>query len=130
MLLRKLILSLSVIATLFLVSCATTHISVKYPGASIYDHEKKIGTGSASVTRTGFPHRMRLTAKMNGEEIGSVKVARRFTFITLLTALVTDGIGVPFTFQYPRNVIIPVKPGFDPYGNKKSPWDEPLKGKW
>jgi hypothetical protein len=104
-------------------SCDTTQLIAGDGNSSIYVNNNLVGKGSADVRRTGFPKRLFIETRQNGSKTGEIIVPRKFTFLTFFSGLYTYGFATLFTFQYPRQVYIPVNRQV--YGH--SAWDQPAE---
>jgi hypothetical protein len=121
--------SLIIFLCFLFVACGTTRIVTDQNiNADIYLNGVKKGQKNIEIRRTGFPERIQLSAKYQGQELGSISVRRKFEWSTFLIGYFTYGIGFLTAWRFPELITIPtakINPEED-----FSPWDMPQKSIW
>ena len=118
-----------VIFSLLLVSCGTTRIMLDQNiNADIFVNGIKKGQNTVEIQRMGVPKRIEVSAKYQGQTLGSISVKRKFDWATFLIGYFTDGIGFLTAWRFPEQVIIPTKRLEN--DDFISPWEEPRKSIW
>jgi hypothetical protein len=112
-----------------LLSCGTTKITTQNNlNADIYINGEHKGRKEVSIRRMGFPKKIEIVAKYQGQTVGTIKEKRRFDGVTFLIGYCTNGPGFLFAWRYPESISIPIA-----YMNPEdyiNPWLEPQKNVW
>jgi len=114
---------------LLLVGCGKTRIitNASYT-PNLYVNDQFVGKGSATITRTGPPKRITITAKYNGEQVGSMIVKRKFTGATCLIGYFSYGIGLVTAWRFPETILLPLFAL--EYNEENNPWTNPANSIW
>ena len=121
--------SLFILLCFLLIGCGTTRIITDQNiNADIYLNGIKKGQRNIEITRTGVPKRIELSAKYQGQALGSISVRRKFEWTTFLIGYFTYGIGFITAWRFPDVIMIPTSK----INNEDdlSPWDTPQKSIW
>lgn len=112
-----------------LAECGTTKIMTDQNlAADIYLNGVKKGRKEIEIQRMGIPKKIELTAKYQGETIGTITVRRKFDYATCLIGYFTEGIGLLTAWRFPETIIIPTKvKNSDELTN---PWNNAQKSIW
>ncbi len=118
-----------ILSCIMFVGCGTTKIMVdQNVHADIYLNGVKKAQNYLEITRTGFPKRIELAAKYQGQTLGNISVRRKFEWTTFLVGYFTYGIGFLTAWRFPEQIIIPsIKTD---NAEEISPWDMPQKSVW
>jgi len=121
--------ALLILSCLMFFGCGTTKIMVDQNiHADIYLNGVKKAQNYLEITRTGFPRRIELAAKYQGQSLGTISVRRKFEWTTFLVGYFTYGIGFLTAWRFPEQIIIPI---ININGAEEiSPWDMPRSGIW
>lgn len=98
--------------------------------ADIYVDGQKVGKGTAEITRMGLPKKANLSAKYNGQEVGSMVIKRKFDGVTCLVGYFTYGVGALFAFRFPALVMIPTNIAEDEQRTRSIWLEPPGSGNW
>jgi hypothetical protein len=96
--------------------------------ADIYMDGVLKGKSQIEIQRMGVPKKIELTAKYEGQNMGSITVKRKFDWATFLVGYFTDGIGFLTAWRFPEQIIIPTQ-RLNPEDNF-NPWLDPEKSIW
>ena len=102
----KNIFLLSIAVLFIMVGCSPTQLVVKDSRIDIYINNTYKGSGSATIKRFGHPKTINISARYQGNEVGNMKLRRRFTLLTAIGGYYTCGIGLIFFWQFPEIVFI------------------------
>jgi len=120
---------------LLLVACGSTRITSENPRADIYVNSKKVGVGTALLDQVGPPKTVQVTAKIQGQTIGTTEVSRSFRLMTLVWGVCSYYTGFYWGWYYPDYVIIPQNQTYITNQNNsvfvpQSPWQQPRTSIW
>lgn len=116
---------------LFLAGCGSTKIVSQDTRADIYVDDQWVGRGEGKVSRIGPPNTAQLSAKIDGEVVGSTTMSRSFSFKTVLWAVVSYYTGFYWAWYYPAFIVIPVNNSSYVTKNiRKSTWSDSSQSIW
>jgi hypothetical protein len=121
--------SLFIFLCILFVACGTTRIVTdQNVNADIYLNGIKKGQKNIEIQRTGMPKKIELSAKYQGQALGSISVRRKFEWSTFLIGYFTYGIGFITAWRFPDVIIIPTSKINS--AEDFSPWDIPQNSIW
>jgi hypothetical protein len=110
------------------ISCGTTRIVTERKiNADIFVNGVNKGKNEVKIQQMGFPKKIEIEAKYQGEILGSIHAHRKFTLITFLVGYCT-GIGFLTAWTFPDVIIIPTKNFMS--DELKNSWDSPQQSIW